>query len=86
LRLGLQLEIELGAAGADAVRRFRLLQERFENKLPPPDALLRNWQQAVQRWAELVVLRWECDERLNERNPARAGLVERAVDWRWSSL
>ncbi len=53
-------------ARADAVRRFRLLRERFEKEVPPTDASHRDWQQAAQRWAELVVLRWECDDGLND--------------------
>jgi hypothetical protein len=53
-------------ARADAVRRFRLLREKFENERPAPDASHRDWQQAAQRWAELVVLRWECDQWLND--------------------
>ena len=51
---------------ADAIRRYRLLRERFEADLPGQDASHRDWQQAGQRWAELVVLRWECDESLDE--------------------
>jgi PglZ domain len=51
---------------ADAIRRYRLLRERFEAELPGQDASHRDWQQAAQRWAELVVLRWECDESLDE--------------------
>ena len=51
---------------ADAVRRYRLLRERFEADLPGENASHRDWQHAGQRWAELVVLRWECDESLDE--------------------
>jgi len=51
---------------ADAIRRYRLLRERFEADAPGQDASHRDWQQAGQRWAELVVLRWECDESLDE--------------------
>jgi hypothetical protein len=50
---------------ADAIRRYRLLRERFEVELPGRDASHRDWQLAGQRWAELVVLRWECDEALD---------------------
>jgi hypothetical protein len=50
---------------ADAIRRYKLLRERFEAELPTSDASHRDWQQAGQRWAELVVLRWECDESLD---------------------
>jgi hypothetical protein len=50
---------------ADAIRRYKLLRERFEAELPASDASHREWQQAGQRWAELVVLRWECDESLD---------------------
>ncbi len=51
---------------ADAIRRYRLLRERFEADLPGENASHRDWQHAGQRWAELVVLRWECDESLDE--------------------
>ena len=50
---------------ADAVRRFRALRQRFEAEIPNADVSYREWQQAAQRWAELVVLRWNWDEALN---------------------
>ena len=49
---------------ADAVRRFRALRLKFEGEIPSADASHRDWQQAAQRWAELVVLRWKWDEAL----------------------
>jgi hypothetical protein len=49
---------------ADAMRRFRGLWRRFEAELPGTDVSHREWQQAAERWAELVVLRWEWDESL----------------------
>jgi hypothetical protein len=49
---------------ADALRRFRGLWRKFEAERPGTDVSHREWQQAAQRWAELVVLRWECDEGL----------------------
>jgi len=49
---------------ADALRRFRGLWRKFEAELPSADVSHREWQQAAQRWAELVVLRWEWDESL----------------------
>ena len=48
----------------DALRRFRRLSQKFEAELPTAAVSHREWQQAAQRWAELVVLRWECDEGL----------------------
>ena len=51
---------------ADAVRRFRGLREKFESKILAADASHREWQHAAQRWAELVVLRWEWDEALDD--------------------
>lgn len=50
---------------ADALRRFRGLREKFEAKVPNADVSHRDWQQAAQQWAELVVLRWEWDEALD---------------------
>lgn len=49
---------------ADALRRFRGLWRKFEAELPSTEVSHREWQQAAQRWAELVVLRWEWDESL----------------------
>lgn len=49
---------------ADAVRRYRGLRQKFESNIPRVDASHREWQQAAQQWAELIVLRWECDEAL----------------------
>ena len=51
---------------ADAVRRFRGLREKFESTFPVADVSHKEWQQAAQRWAELVVLRWEWDEALDD--------------------
>jgi hypothetical protein len=50
----------------DGVRRFRGLREKFESKIPTADVSHRDWQQAAQRWAELVVLRWEWHEALDD--------------------
>jgi hypothetical protein len=50
---------------ADALRRFRGLRQKFETDIPSADVSDREWQQAAQRWAELVVLRWEWDEAMN---------------------
>jgi hypothetical protein len=49
---------------ADAVRRFRALRQKFQAEIPTAEASHRDWQQAAQRWAELIVLRWEWDEAL----------------------
>lgn len=48
----------------DALRRFRGLWRRFEAELPSSDVSHREWQQAAERWAELVVLRWQWDDSL----------------------
>ena len=50
---------------ADAVRRFRGLWQKFTAEIPKADASHRDWQQAAQRWAELIVLRWKWDEALD---------------------
>ena len=49
---------------ADAVRRFRALRQKFETEMPAAEASHRDWQEAAQRWAELIVLRWEWSEAL----------------------
>jgi hypothetical protein len=59
---------------ADALRRFRGLWKKFEAELPTADVSHKDWQQAAQRWAELVVLRWECDESLEAAD--RTGWAE----------
>ncbi len=41
---------------ADAMRRFRALRQKFETEIPGAEVSHRDWQQAAQRWAELVVL------------------------------
>ncbi len=51
---------------ADAVRRFRGLRDKFAATLPIASVSHRDWQQAAQRWAELVVLRWEWDDALED--------------------
>jgi hypothetical protein len=59
----------------DALRRFRGLWRKFEAVLPSADVPHKEWQQAAQRWAELVVLRWECD-----------GSLEAAERTAWAEL
>jgi len=49
----------------DAVQRFRGLLGKLETGLPPADVSYRTWQETAQRWAELVVLRWEWDDALD---------------------
>jgi hypothetical protein len=49
---------------ADAVRRFRRLRQRFESEMPGSDSSHRDWQETAQRWAELVVMRWEWNDAL----------------------
>jgi hypothetical protein len=50
---------------ADAIRRFHALRQQFEAEIPSNEASHREWQQAAQRWAELIVLRWRWDDGLN---------------------
>jgi hypothetical protein len=65
---------------ADAVRRFRGLGERFAAGLPTAGASHRDWQQAAQRWAELVVLRWEWDEALDAADRTAWGGFQARVE------
>ena len=65
---------------ADAIRRYRLLRELSEAELPGPDASHRDWQQAGQRWAELVVLRWEWDESLDGTDRDSWDSLQRKVE------
>jgi hypothetical protein len=56
---------------ADTVRRFRALNQKFDAEVPAADASHRDWQEAAQRWAELVVLRWEWDSALDRSDSDR---------------
>jgi hypothetical protein len=51
---------------ADALRRFSGLRQKFETEIPNAGGSHREWQLAAQRWGELVVLRWEWDEALDD--------------------
>jgi hypothetical protein len=70
---------------ADAIRRYRLLRERFEAEQPASVASHRDWQQAGQRWAELVVLRWECDESLDGSDREGWDLLQEKVEDRFGA-
>lgn len=61
---------------AEAMGRYLGLSEKFESELPAATAPHREWQQAAQRWAELVVLRWELDEALDMALRARWGELQ----------
>jgi hypothetical protein len=65
---------------ADALRRFRGLWRKFEAELPSADVSHREWQQAAQRWAELVVLRWEWDQALDVADRAAWGELQSSVE------
>ncbi|MGE3406425.1 MAG: BREX-3 system phosphatase PglZ [Pirellulales bacterium] len=65
---------------ADALRRFRGLSQRFEAELPTADVSHREWQQAAQRWAELVVLRWEWDESLEDADRTAWAELQASVE------
>ena len=65
---------------ADALRRFRGLWQRFEAEFPTADVSHREWQRAAQRWAELVVLRWECDESLETADRTGWAKLQESVE------
>ena len=66
---------------ADAVRRFRGLRQNIRDRTSRRDVSHREWQQAAQRWAELVVLRWEWDEALDAADrTAWSGLQAKVED------
>jgi hypothetical protein len=50
---------------ADALARLQKLLHRCKEKIPNDDAVHREWQSLARTWAELVVLRWELDSRLD---------------------
>ncbi len=65
---------------ADALRRLRGLAEKFAGELPSAEDSHRDWQQAAQRWAELVVLRWEWDEALAATDRTAWGVLQAKVE------
>jgi len=65
---------------ADAVRRFRGLREKFESTLPVAYVSHKGWQQAAQRWAELVVLRWEWDDALDDADRTAWDMLHSKVE------
>lgn len=65
---------------ADALRRFRGLWRKFEAELPSTDVSHREWQQAAQRWAELVVLRWEWDGSLENADRSAWAELQATVE------
>lgn len=64
----------------DALRRFRGLRQRFEAELPTADVSHRDWQQTAQRWAELVVLRWDCDGSLDAADRTAWSELQESVE------
>jgi hypothetical protein len=65
---------------ADAMRRFRGLWRKFEAEIPSAEVSHREWQQAAQRWAELVVMRWEWDEALDQDERTAWGDLQLKVE------
>lgn len=64
---------------ADAMQRFRGLWRKFEIELPSSEVSHKEWQQAAQRWAELVVLRWEWDDSLESEERTAWGELQATV-------
>ena len=54
--------------------------ESLRQKSPAPKRSHREWQQAAQRWAELVVLRWEWDESLEAADRTAWGELQATVE------
>lgn len=67
-------------AKADALRRYRGLKEKFETSIPTAEVSHREWQQGAQRWAELVVLRWELEEALNAADRSAWSALQTKVE------
>lgn len=65
---------------ADGIRRYRGLRQRFEEQLPSVTASHRDWQQISQKWAELVVLRWEWDEALESDDKDNWNVLQEKVE------
>jgi hypothetical protein len=69
----------------DAVRRYHGLKQTFETSIPAADASHKEWQQAGQRWAELVVLRWEWDHTLDEADRSSWATLHATVENQFGS-
>lgn len=69
----------------DAVRRYHGLKQTFETSIPAVDASHKEWQQAGQRWAELVVLRWEWDQALDEADRSSWATLHATVENQFGS-
>ncbi len=67
-------------AQGDAVRRYHGLKKTFEASIPGPDASHKEWQQAGQRWAELIVLRWEWDQALSDEDRSSWASLHASVE------
>jgi len=65
---------------SDALRRFRGLWQKFTAEFPNAEVSHRDWQQAAQRWAELVVLRWEWDASLDAAERTAWDELQAAVE------
>jgi hypothetical protein len=65
---------------ADALGRFRGLLRKFEAELPGTEVSHREWQQGTQRWAELLVLRWQWDEALDAADREKWKELQAAVE------
>ncbi len=64
----------------DALRRYDGLREKFGAEIPSIEASHKDWQQAAQRWAELVVLRWEWDESLSAADRTAWAVLQAKVE------
>ncbi len=64
----------------DALRRYHGLKDDLRANLPPPHAPHQLWQRVAERWAELVVLRWECDGQLDAAGRAEWATLHLQVE------
>ena len=70
---------------ADALARMRKLMNRCQGNIPDHDAQHRDWQQLARTWAELVVLRWELDSRLEEPDRHQWDQIHERIEDRFAA-
>jgi len=70
---------------ADDLARMKKLMDRCKSKIPDDDAPHRDWQKLARTWAELILLRWELDTRLDDSERQQWDEVHETIEDRFAS-
>lgn len=70
---------------ADALARMRKLMDRCQEMIPGEDAPHRDWQKLARTWAELILLRWELDARLEEPDRQEWDQIHEQIEDRFAA-